>query len=151
MHTHLAGPMAPSAGIFPEGKRGKGRFAIFGLREEKTLQARLRDYLFPQTSEPEPRFCLFSLRRPLAAETFLSLVVQTMRSTEGFERSGIQEKMHFYNIAHASNGEVRSLTYVIEDNYPSCSAQAAVLRESAMRAGSILAGLIRSTESRRSK
>ena len=78
--------------------------------------------------------------------------VSTMSNiAEGFERSGIQEKMHFYNIAHASNGEVRSLTYVIEDNYPSCSAQAVVLRESAMRVGSILAGLIRSTESRRSK
>ncbi|MEI6491212.1 MAG: four helix bundle protein [Verrucomicrobiota bacterium] len=78
--------------------------------------------------------------------------VSTMSNiAEGFERSGIQEKMHFYNIAHASNGEVRSLTYVIEDNYTSCSAQAVVLRESAMRAGSILAGLIRSTESRRPK
>jgi len=58
----------------------KDRAAIFGLREETTLQARLRDCLFPQTSEPESRFCLFSLRRPLAAEIFLSLVVQTIRS-----------------------------------------------------------------------
>ncbi len=45
--------------------------AIFGLREETTLQARLRDCLFPQTSEPDSRFCLFSLRsRLLAAEYF---------------------------------------------------------------------------------
>ena len=36
--------------------------AIFGLREETTLQARLRDCLFPQTSEPDSRFCLLSTK-----------------------------------------------------------------------------------------
>jgi four helix bundle protein len=36
---------------------------------------------------------------------------------EGFERQHLQEKLQFYNVAHASTAEVRSLTYVVEDNY----------------------------------
>jgi len=45
--------------------------------------------------------------------------VSTMSNiAEGFERIGAVEKAHFYNIARASAGEVRSLIYVIEDTYP---------------------------------
>lgn len=36
---------------------------------------------------------------------------------EGFKRTGVAEKVQFYNIARASCGEVRSLLYVIEDNF----------------------------------
>ena len=43
---------------------------------------------------------------------------------EGFERQHVQEKLQFYCIARGSNAEVRSLTYVIEDNYPSLAAHA---------------------------
>src|ERR1039457_1227868 len=51
---------------------------------------------------------------------------------EGFERFHIQEKLQFYNIARGSSAEVRSLLYVIEDNYPRLSAEAVVMREKAV-------------------
>jgi len=70
---------------------------------------------------------------------------------EGFERHHVQEKLQFYNVAHASTAEVRSLTYVIEDNYPKLVAEAIELRKKAMSAGQLVGGLIRSTESRKSK
>ena len=70
---------------------------------------------------------------------------------EGFERRHVQEKLQFYNVAHASTAEVRSLTYVIEDNYPKLAAEAVELRKNAMRAGQLVGCLIRSTESRKSK
>lgn len=44
--------------------------------------------------------------------------VSTMTNlAEGFERVHVKEKLQFYNIARASMGEVRSLLYVIIDNY----------------------------------
>ena len=70
---------------------------------------------------------------------------------EGFERRHVQEKLQFYNVAHASTAEVRSLTYVIEDNYPKLVAEAVEIRKNAMDTGRLVGGLIRSTESRKSK
>src|ERR1035441_3408644 len=70
---------------------------------------------------------------------------------EGFERHHVQEKLQFYNVAHASTAEVRSLSYVIEDNYPKLAAEAVDLRKEAMDTGRLVGGLIRSTESRKSK
>ena len=70
---------------------------------------------------------------------------------EGFERRHVQEKLQFYNVAHASTAEVRSLTYVIEDNYPKLAVDAVELRKKAIGAGQLVGGLIRSTESRKSK
>jgi four helix bundle protein len=70
---------------------------------------------------------------------------------EGFERRHAQEKLQFYNVAHASIAEVRSLTYVIEDNYPKLAADAVELRRKAMGTGQLLGGLMRSTEARKSK
>jgi four helix bundle protein len=70
---------------------------------------------------------------------------------EGFERHHIQEKLQFYNVAQASTAEVRSLTYVIEDNYPTLAAESVELRKMAMGAGQLIGGLIRSTESRKTK
>lgn len=78
--------------------------------------------------------------------------VSTMSNlAEGFERQHIQEKLQFYNVAHGSNGEVRSLTYVIEDNFPTLAAEALQLREKSIHTGRLVSGLVRSTESRKSK
>jgi four helix bundle protein len=70
---------------------------------------------------------------------------------EGFERRHVQEKLQFYNVAHASTAEVRSLTCVIEDNYPELAVDAVELRKKAIGTGQLVGGLLRSTESRKSK
>lgn len=64
---------------------------------------------------------------------------------EGFDRSGKREKLHFYNIARASNSELRSLLYVVGDVYPQLKEKVISMQESCNRAGQILSGLIRST------
>jgi four helix bundle protein len=68
---------------------------------------------------------------------------------EGFERSHIQEKLQFYNVARGSTAEVRSLLYVIEDNFPVCAGTAVQLREQTASTGKLVTGLIQSTERRR--
>jgi four helix bundle protein len=69
---------------------------------------------------------------------------------EGFERRRWPEKLQFYNVAHASTAEVRSLSYVIEDNYPDLLKEALEIREKALGTGQLVGGLIRSAESRKS-
>jgi four helix bundle protein len=70
---------------------------------------------------------------------------------EGFERSHLQEKLQFYNVARSSAAEVRSLLYVVEDNFPKSAPATVLLREQVVSVGKLLSGLIRSTESRRSR
>jgi four helix bundle protein len=70
---------------------------------------------------------------------------------EGFGRHHVPEKLQFYNVAHGSNTEVRSLTYVIEDNYPRLAAEAIQLREISVQTGRLVGGLVHSTEARKSK
>jgi four helix bundle protein len=72
-------------------------------------------------------------------------------AAEGFERFHVQEKLQLYNVARGSSAEVRSLLYVVEDNYPALSADAIRLREKSVQTGKLLTGFIRSTRSRKSK
>ena len=67
---------------------------------------------------------------------------------EGFERQHSAEKLQAYNIARASCGEVRSLCYVIEDNYPTRSQAAVNARALAAEVGRLMSGLISSTKKR---
>ncbi|HOX59480.1 MAG TPA: four helix bundle protein [Candidatus Paceibacterota bacterium] len=67
---------------------------------------------------------------------------------EGFQRAHGGEKFQAYNIARASCGEVRSLLYVIEDNYPSSASAAQHTRCLVDETGSLISGLIASTRRR---
>ena len=76
--------------------------------------------------------------------------VSIMSNTaEGFERSHLQEKLQFYNVARGSTAEVRSLLYVIEDNCSTHAQQAVQLRDDTAKVGRLVSGLIQSTERRR--
>jgi four helix bundle protein len=67
---------------------------------------------------------------------------------EGFERQHVPEKLQAYNIARGSCGEVRSLLYVVEDNYPTTAQTAPELRSLSVETGSLASGLIASTRRR---
>lgn len=68
---------------------------------------------------------------------------------EGFERIHLPEKIQFYNVARASCGEVRSLSYVIADAGYIAPEQQSELQTLAIRTGKLLSGLIQSTEARK--
>ena len=70
---------------------------------------------------------------------------------EGFERTHLPEKIQFYNIARGSTGEVRSLLYVISDNYPRSAPVAERLRGTAISVGKLISGLLQSTERRKGR
>jgi four helix bundle protein len=70
---------------------------------------------------------------------------------EGFERTHIPEKAQFYNNARGSAAEVRSLLYVIEENFPKSAPASALLRGQVVSTGKLVSGLIRSTENRKSR
>ena len=69
---------------------------------------------------------------------------------EGFERHHLPEKIQAYNVARGSSAEVRSLLYVIEDNFPESGERAIALRDKIVTTGKLITGLIRSTEQRKS-
>ena len=70
---------------------------------------------------------------------------------EGFERTHLPEKIQFYNIARGSTGEVRSLLYVISDNYPRSAPVAERLRGTSISVGKLVSGLLQSTERRKGR
>jgi four helix bundle protein len=68
---------------------------------------------------------------------------------EGFERAHVPEKMQAYNIARGSAAEVRSLLYVIEDNFPETALRASRLRTEVIVVGKLVSALLRSTSRRK--
>lgn len=68
-------------------------------------------------------------------------IIPALRDLRGFR----------HVVGHASTSEVRSLTYAIEGNYPKLVAKAVELRNTAMRTGQLVVGLIRSPKSRKSR
>ncbi len=68
---------------------------------------------------------------------------------EGFERSHVQEKIQFYNIARGSTGEVRSLLYVVSDNFIKTASAVEELRAAVKTVGRLVTGLYDSTVRRR--
>ena len=73
----------------------------------------------------------------------------TSQAKEGFERTHLQEKIQFYNVARGSAGEVRSLLYVVSDNFAEATAEAERLRDEVTRVGKLVTGLLNSTVRRR--
>ena len=61
---------------------------------------------------------------------------------EGFERTHLQEKIQFYNVARGSAGEVRSLLYVISDNFTDATEESERLRDEVTRVGKLVTGLL---------
>jgi four helix bundle protein len=70
---------------------------------------------------------------------------------EGFERMHLAEKIQSYNVARGSTAEVRSLLYVIDDNFPNSAVLSSALRDDVASVGKLVTGLLRSTESRRGR
>ena len=65
---------------------------------------------------------------------------------EGFERVNRPEKLNFLNISRASCGEVRSLTYVCEDNEYVDKNTVRQIREMCGKTGRLISGLMRSLQ-----
>ncbi len=99
---------------------------------------------------------IYSLTReaPLSSDLRLSAQIQAAAVSamsniaEGFERTGKAEKLHFYNIARSSCGEVRSLLYVIQDVHPQFNPAVSTLQDSCVSVGRLISGLIHSTQQR---
>lgn len=67
---------------------------------------------------------------------------------EGFERLHSAEKLQFYNVARASCGEVRSLSYVMLDAAYISNAEHKEALELVAQTGRLISGLICSTRAR---
>ena len=63
--------------------------------------------------------------------------------TEGWESVQPAEKLQFYNTARRSCGEVRSMSYVLLDNFFISESEHGSLRERCVRSGQLVSGLIR--------
>jgi four helix bundle protein len=96
----------------------------------------------------------FFLRKPAALDFGLRDQIQRAAVSamtniaEGFERAHHGEKMQFYNVARASCGEVRSLSYVMLDASYISDAEHKTVLELVAQTGRMVSGLIRSTRSR---
>jgi len=96
----------------------------------------------------------FFRRKPAAVDFGLRDQVQRAAVSamtniaEGFERVHPGEKLQFYNVARASCGEVRSLSYVMLDAGFISDAEHKTLLGQVAQTGRLVSGLIRSTHAR---
>ena len=97
---------------------------------------------------------LITRLKPLVSDFGLSSQIQRAAVSvmsniaEGFERIHLVETIQMYNIARSSCGEVRSLLFVIADNYPELSSRALDLLPAVESVGKLVSGLISSTRRR---
>ena len=99
---------------------------------------------------------VYSIFRREAANHDFGLKDQVQRAAvsamtniaEGFERIHPGEKLQFYNVARASCGEVRSLSYVMIDAGYISDAEHKTMLELVAQTGRMASGLIRSTRAR---
>jgi four helix bundle protein len=97
---------------------------------------------------------VFFRRKPAALDFGLRDQVQRAAVSamtniaEGFERVHPGEKLQFYNVARASCGEVRSLSYVMLDAGYISESEHKTLLELVAQTGRLVSGLIRSTRAR---
>lgn len=99
---------------------------------------------------------IYSLTRMTEIVRDFGLVGQIQRAAvsimsniaEGFERTHPREKLQAYNVARASCGEVRSLLYVIEDNYSDLARMSSSIQNDVVEVGRLVSGLIASTAKR---
>ena len=96
----------------------------------------------------------FFRRKPAAVDFGLRDQVQRAAVSamtniaEGFERLHPAEKMQYYNVARASCGEVRSLSYVMLDASYISDQEHETLLSLVAQSGRLISGLIRSTRAR---
>lgn len=108
-----------------------------------------------KTARELVRFVYGIFRRPIPSRDF-GLKDQVQRAAvsamtnvaEGFERIHVQEKLQFYNIARASCGEARSLSYVMLDAEYCSPEEHQTLSSLVAQTGRLVSGLIRSTQQR---
>ena len=108
-----------------------------------------------KTARELVRFAYSVFRRDPASKDF-GLKDQVQRAAvsamtnvaEGFERIHTAEKLQFYNVARASCGEVRSLSYVMLDAGYISDAEHKKVLELVAQTGRLVSGLIRSTRTR---
>jgi len=67
---------------------------------------------------------------------------------EGWESLHQAEKRQFYNFARRSCGEVRSMSYVLDDNSLVAAGEALQLRSRCIQTGKLITGLLRSIKNR---
>ena len=111
-----------------------------------------------RAAREQVRLIYFMFRREPANRDF-GLKDQVQRAAvsamtniaEGFERIHPAEKLQFYNIARASCGEVRSLSYVMLDAGYISDTEHGRLLDSVAQTGRLVTGLIRSTRARTAK
>ena len=130
---------------------GTGLISITGEKlPQRLTECRYASYTTKRAETNRMHFAGRNTSRPrMESGTLKCGAGITSQAKEGFERTHLQEKIQFYNVARGSTAEVRSLLYVIEDHFPQSASEAIALRGEIVGMGKLVSGLIRSTEDRK--